>query len=530
MSSKKILAQGLPWFIIATGLLLRLDQYLFNRSLWLDEAFLATPLVQGSWFTLITEPLEYGHVLPAGFVLGVKLSLTLFGNSDFILRLFPFLCSVTSLLLFYYVAKRAVSPVAVPIALVLFAVAESLVFYASELKPYSTDVLVTLTLLAVVYSFQSSHLKTKQLILLTVVGIIALWFSYIAVIVLASIGSYLGFSAFLNKQWPQLFKLISVGFIWVGNFLLLYFVVIGGDPSSLPVGRWVMAAWVEQNAFMPASLIDSLAWLYHTFLKTLDYPVNFKAVKLGGVLVVIGMVALFFQHKKTAFLILLPVVIALLTAYLQKYPFFGRMILFLVPLTYLAVAEGIAHLRIDLGNESKMAMVANLGVPLIVFSFLIDFGPIRRLALEEKMMGQEIKPVLNYVQQHRQAEDVIYLYFWVEPAFRYYASAYGFNAQDCHLISPIPPKEHIKEVDHFRIAYQLQPVPVQQTQCVLGISEVLSQAQSDLDRLKGRVWFIFSHTNQEKPSFLGYLERRGSRLNAIEVVGASGYLYHLPMN
>jgi hypothetical protein len=527
---KKVLWQGLPWFIIAIGLFLRLDQYLFNRSLWLDEAFLATHLVQGNWLTLITEPLEYGHIVPAGFVLAVKLSITLFGNSDFVLRLFPFLCGSASLFLFYYLAKRAISPSAVPIALFLFAIADSLIFYTSEFKPYSVDVLVTLTLLAVVYTTQDKQLSTKSLILLIILGVITPWLSYIAIIILATMGSYLGYVSFINKQWQQLLKLTGIGFIWVGNFLWLYLFVIGGDANTLPTGHWITTAWSSYGAFMPSTSVkESIIWIYDTFNKTLDYPGNFNAVELGWILWLVGISALFFQHKKTFFLTLTPILLTLFASYLHKYPFFGRMILFLVPLFYLIIAEGITHLHIDVTQNLKITALINISVLFFALALLINVSLLVEHAIvRQQRVVEEIKPVLHYIQHHHQPDEAIYLYFWAEPAFRYYADFYGFDAHDCHLISPIPPKDYIKEVDYFRISQQLQPVPVQQTPCILGVSELFFQAQPDLAQLQGKVWFIFTHIDErEKPKFLAYLDSNGDKLAEIEVAGASGYLYAL---
>lgn len=124
---------------------------------------------------------------------------------------------------------------------------------------------------------------------------------------------------------------------------------------------------------------------------------------------------------------------------------------------------------------------------LIFVLSLIDFP------IYEQRYGQEIKPVLQYVQQHRKDSERIYIYYWAEPAFRYYAHDYGFNYSHCHLITPIPKNEWIKEVDYFRLKQNAQPIAVEKTRCVLGVSELYEQSRIDITQLSHQgknVWFI----------------------------------------
>jgi hypothetical protein len=55
------------WGIILLGAVLRLRQYLLNRSLWADEASLAVNLVNRS-FGELTELLDYHQAAPVGFL------------------------------------------------------------------------------------------------------------------------------------------------------------------------------------------------------------------------------------------------------------------------------------------------------------------------------------------------------------------------------------------------------------------------------------------------------------------------------
>ena len=94
----------LAWVLIAAGVLVRLRFYLFNRSLWLDEAMLSLNLLDAS-FPGPFKDLEYGQAAPPVFLLLERLMVIGFGSSEFVLRLLPFLAGMLLLPLFYYTAR-----------------------------------------------------------------------------------------------------------------------------------------------------------------------------------------------------------------------------------------------------------------------------------------------------------------------------------------------------------------------------------------------------------------------------------------
>jgi hypothetical protein len=179
------------------------------------------------------------------------------------------------------------------------------------------------------------------------------------------------------------------------------------------------------------------------------------------------------------------------------------------------IAEGIAKIP---------TIVAQI---LIVLSFI--FFPIyQNFIVKDNHVIEEIKPVLETVQGHRLNTDKVYIYYWAEPAFRYYAKHYGFNYENCHIITPLAKQGFIKEVDFSRMQRDLKPVTVNDTQCILGNSENFHSSLKDLEQLKGhgRVWFIFSHLGEhERPLFLNYLDSIGTRLDENLQPGSSTYLY-----
>jgi len=519
---KQTFFRWLPWLIIALGFVLRLDQYFFNRSLWLDEAYFAVNVIDRTFLELFEAPLDYSsHIMPPGFLVIAKLSITLFGNSDFILRLFPFICGVLSLGLFYQLAKLCISARAVPVALFFFAVSDYLIYYSSEFKQYSSDVMIVIALFLLAFNLRSHTLTYTKLFLFAIAGVGAVWFSHASVFILATIGIYLALPYLRNRQWQPLISLSVVYGVWLLNFAALYFLIINVDT---PTNQWLYHFWKEiYNAFMPLPFsAEGIQWLYDRFLLTMENPGSLDNVQVAGCVVIIGCITMLANRKGILFLLTLPVLIALVVSFFENYAFHTRLLLFLMPALYLIMAEGIVQLQVKLLAYPQTSIIT-IAIQSILIVSLIDFP------LHYRKVVQEIKPILKYIHENKKDKDTLYLYQRVEPAFRYYAKFYHFDYDDCHIITPLPTNnEYTKGVDYFRSKQDLQPVNVNETQCILGVFEFIDGSRPELNKLRGRIWFIFSHIKRHhRNAFLKHLDTRGTRLDENIQPGAFAYLYKL---
>ena len=124
---------------------MRCAQYLVNRSLWLDESLLALNIVHRT-FSQLMQPLDYEQMAPLAFLMIERAAVQFFGNSEYALRLFPFLSGLVSLFLFYKVAKTVLTQRAFIIGLMLFVFSGPLIYYSSEVKQYGSDVTISLLL------------------------------------------------------------------------------------------------------------------------------------------------------------------------------------------------------------------------------------------------------------------------------------------------------------------------------------------------------------------------------------------------
>lgn len=97
---------------LALGIAARMAQYLSNRSLWLDEAYLALNIL-GRDFSGLLRPLDNHQIAPPLFLWAVKLAVSLWGDGEAILRLVPLIGGILTLPLFYWLARRVLGPLGV---------------------------------------------------------------------------------------------------------------------------------------------------------------------------------------------------------------------------------------------------------------------------------------------------------------------------------------------------------------------------------------------------------------------------------
>jgi uncharacterized membrane protein len=127
---------------------------------------------------------------PLGVLLLERFFAQHWGSSKYVLRLLPLLAGIVSLFLFHAVAKRAVCPAAVPIALGLFAIAPALIHYSSEATQSPTT------------------WGNLRIAVLGLIGTVAIWFSPSAMFVLAGIGAVFFVVLIAERQWKQLARFV----------------------------------------------------------------------------------------------------------------------------------------------------------------------------------------------------------------------------------------------------------------------------------------------------------------------------------
>ncbi|MEM6611869.1 MAG: glycosyltransferase family 39 protein [Cyanobacteria bacterium P01_C01_bin.72] len=494
------LASKLALFGVFWGLLARVLQYLSNRSLWVDEINLAANIIKRSYGEL-SQPLSSEQAAPLGFLWLEKLATQLGGNSEYALRLLPFLASIISLIVFYLLVRRYCSTWAAPLAIALFACGRYTLYYATELKPYSSDVAVALILFWVLLPLRHRLLSPRRLFQLACIGSFAIWLSYPSVLVLAALEGW----NLCTVSWKSWRKIIvnrgTVYLAWLINFGLFYLINI----SDALADEDLSSNWEERY---PSSFGDIL-WLFDALGRFFYHPMGFVGVTdgIGIFAFIVGCVSLYRRQRRLFLALIAPFVVNLIAAYLHQYPFRDRLILFLAPLGMIIVAEGIVFMLAQLASLKPSQPLRIVWLVLGCLCLVSLTTPaIYRSAnfMLQPQLKHEVRPVLEYVVQEKKPGDKIYVYTEGIPAFDYYLQLKGYQNLD-YVYGKV------------RYAYNDDP-----------LAEKHKKLAQDLQSLQGRrVWFILRAKGTEKDEILQGIDRVGQRQDSFIQTGASAHLYQL---
>ncbi len=513
--------------LVVFGAVLRISSYIGNPSLWLDEAALAHNIIARSFEGLLA-PLDRQQVAPLGFLWLEKAAVSLFGSSEYALRLVPLLASIAALPLFAFVARRLLRPLAAVFALALFATATPLLYFAAETKQYALDVAVVLVLFALAVARGKNADETRApepatsprlATLLTGAGIIAPWLSQPSVFALGGVALYLAIpfirarSAAERRMAAR--PLLPVFALWAlsggASIAHSFMSVTPGTRATLT--RFWERGFIPVSSGIPAS-VHWLGTTTHDVFTGLFPPVVAICVIA---LFVLGIAALVRRSDGSASLLLAPLAFMLLASALRLYPVSYRLLLFTTPsllLTVGAGAEWLLNIATSLGarrpgdaNESRRGVggasaLASAATYAICAALALLFVRSAMTMVEIPFYREELRPVVKYLAQHRQADDAIYVYYASAPAFQYYAGRDG-----------IP-----------RSSYRLGS-------CARGDWR---RYLDEVDALRGRprVWFVMSHPFnkagiREDSLFLQYFAALGKEIDSASVVGAELALYDL---
>jgi hypothetical protein len=488
----------LLWACIFSGVAFRIIQYGYNRSLWLDEAMLSSTILNRSYGAMLVPPLDYYQYAPLGFLWLERFFVGLIHPLEYGLRFFPLVCGVISVLAFWRLTRYVLGPIGQITALSLFSCGHYLVYYASEVKQYSTEVLVCVVLIWACLWYRAAGPSWGKTLFLGILGAAAVWLSFSAVFILAGIGISLAFFATRNPSRKDLVLLLPLFALWAGSFLIAYYGVI----SHLPYRPDVMKEWNDLNGFwpFPPTSLAELAWPLKSLQTFIANPLGMETIFPYTVVLAVGFWCLARHAPFFCLVAGLTVALAVAAAAGHKYPFALRTILYLVPLALIGIGAAIDTLWEKLNP-------ANLGVFLLIVLALL-YTPIKggfHQALHP-IVNTEIKPALEIISQNARSGDGLYVYRYAMPAVLVYQRQYPMLRQLKMYSTPIP-----------------SGFPSQQE-----VDEQLRQLQAQ----GGRVWLLFAHTEVESASYRYYmcyfLDHLGQRLSAYEKNNVWLYAYSLP--
>ncbi len=201
---------------------------------------------------------------------------------------------------------------------------------------------------------------------------------------------------------------------------------------------------------------------YYTFLFFAFHRADNVMALITLSLTAIGALSLLIRNRKTALLFISPFVITMIASTLQRYPLQNRFMLFLVPFALLLMAEGFRGIYwlVAKWKPDFAAIVSGILALAVIWQIV-------PVTYEKAISGakDDIRPVLAYVAENRQPDDILYIFNRTDPVFQYYAPFYSLDTGNI-MVGVYDPRKRV----------------------------ALQNFEDDVDKLVGnkRVWFIFS--------------------------------------
>lgn len=406
------------------GALLRLRQYVHNKSVWLDEMYIAHQIQKHSPWKLLLSPLEQNQTAPPGYLLSTKLSIALAGPTEYAFRALPFIASIGCLIAGLLLAKRSFQTNGAQYTLLLLlALSPTLGLYAAEGKQYGVDAAIT-TLILLQAAAPGALIHRWRSLLVT--GLLTVFFSNSSLFLLFPLGLLLIAEQESRRSRRELLTALVVPGSWAALFLFLYFLVYHASAEN----PFLQSYWQKAFAPSPLELKKFFIWLQKTAVNVMQVAFG-DAERYGRIagkpnfayanelllcLTLLGSLKLWQSHRRLAILTFATIGTTLVASHLHTYPFKGRLILFLAPIIYLFVAALFEHRRWRVGVclTSLLLLGATIGRSS-VRSFVDPYDQ-----PQARQMAECIKAV-------HQPEDRWALGELSGPAFAYYASSMNIH-------------------------------------------------------------------------------------------------------
>ena len=513
--------------LIGFGILLRIKHLLENRSLWLDEAWLSLWVSSRSMADILTfKKFTNGNTFIPGFLAFEKFFITLFGNSECSLRLWPLVASVISVFLFYFFLKQcAGSRAVVYVGLSLFCFMDSMVFYAAQVKRYSMEVLLTIILFLAVFEVGRRRLNGYHAFLYALLGAVILFSSYPSVFILPAHLFVLLAVSILEKNRDQIFKLTLVGLFWSLCLLVLFQEIYAPKLQETNAFGFNII-----NGFYPSSSVGSAGfwkWLFQACVKIFVYPMGLAPAGLWLAVFIVGAVVIYRENIERFYLLVLPCVFVLLAGVTRLYPFGDRFLLFLVPVYILFVAKGVCW---TLRRAGKLKQVT--GVILLSVLFCCPFMK-GVYFLTHSREQENVRTTMKYLKDRLQPKDELYLNNSAADAYHYYLGQMGYPYKPSRIGKIL---DEVLSDDGRYVAWRYESPVYSREGWLLGVKKSIelerfykiSPGQWVVRDRKKRVWILLAHHYTELEHFLlGSLERHGRRLEEFKDTWTSLYLYEL---
>ena len=428
--------------ITVFGAILRF-YHLGDRSLWFDEA-IEYSISRGSLSDIITQNIQFNSAPPL-FVISLNF-ISKIGETEFYLRLLACVAGIAVIPAMYFLSKEFLSRRSAYFCTFLVAMETLQIHYSQEVREYSITVLLAILMLTFFYRYLREQ-GWKDLVLFTLVGVLAIFSQYGLALMLVALNLVLFVELFFIKTNRK-----NLILKWgIAQFFILCAVVLMYQISlkhHLHPGGWGKHTYLSQG-YWNGSLRNFFQLIVFSTYNIIKFAFSYG--KLFLFIFPLGIVAISSQ-RTVSMMVVFPILVTFAAACLRVYPYLSdRQDIFLTPMIYILAG---------FGYEIILKWDAKRFISVVLVLFLLLAGA-QHIYLYYQYEGKEnIKPIVNKLSSLLEDKDKIYIYSGARPAFEYY-----YKGKRDQLIYDNRKSRGIAEKEYLQ--------------------QLLAQS--------GRVWMVFSH-------------------------------------
>lgn len=424
--------------VILLSVFFRLKFFLADRPLWFDEIVLAFNIVDSGWQDVF-HPLMHNQAAAPLFMVVSKFFTYLVPDIEMSLRTFPLICSIASIFTFYLLALKIFRNRNLSlIALIIFSLNYTYLYYCQEFKQYSIDVLFNTLIFLSYFYINKKNSSIKSQIFIGCFYAVCPWFSFSS---LFSIGAVFLAKLFENKKEFKKFLIFALPFIV--SFVIFYI-----NQHSLNSNDVLHDYWIVQQAFLNKdfsnifSIFAGISGYY--FSETIMNGLYFILFLIG-----MGYSVINFKNKRYRLLII-NLALILTASYLTIYPFGQRISLHFFPSFILFTVIGINAIKKLLQKNKYLGNKNFLYICFLILTSFLIFNQTTKTLIKVvyKQYTTEDEETLLRMSKKLMTDDDI-LYIVDEPMYKFYAKKLNYEFKNVIIEQNriIEKLEYYKELD-----------------------------------------------------------------------------------
>jgi hypothetical protein len=421
------------------GIVIRSMVYAYNRPLWLDECHLTLSLLDRNIFGFFST-LERQQAVPPLFMMVVKLFSLIFGIKEFVLRIFPFICGLMAIPLFYKFSKLfLIRKWSVIIASFLFAVNRTLIYYSQELKQYSSDVFFFLLSFLILNKLSLKSLSIKKTILYSIGISLLPLISFPASFV---IGGW-----FIREIISNKFKYIKKYIIFcipIAIVNILYYIYVINPQHHLQIKHYTYH-WVK--GFINFDLINNFNIIKNNIIFFFS-PTHLSLLKI--LLIIIGTYFVFRRIKSLKNILLITSLFFIfLASYLHMYPIFERTALYTIPVLIVFITKPFDYLSI----KKKWYSLIISAIFICAFwgynpTYFINFDNFNPLKFRSD--ANDARILMKKLKKRYNGKDCVVVSDPSYPEYHYYSHYYNFKPKRLIIRKYPLHRDNLKELNELK--------------------------------------------------------------------------------